>query len=256
MMRVLAFLVINDVWILFLCVLGVVWYILQLMRSRQLLQRSTFYLERERATSDRNTAIFSLLLFLSIIGTVTYVNTNLIASIPRELLDPPTITPDLIATQLATPTVVITPRSALPTATPLLAPTATLRDGSLNIVQQAGPTRPPPLDVEPLIEGCEAGAQIRSPASGQTLDGGISLFGQAIGENFGAYQLEILGPQTGDEWQSLITGAVADPVADGFLASADFVGWETGIYQVRLTVFSAENEILGSCLIQIGVNPQ
>ncbi|MGB1249542.1 MAG: hypothetical protein ACPG8W_02850 [Candidatus Promineifilaceae bacterium] len=255
MMRFLAFLVKNDVWILFLCVLGVVWYIFQLLSSRRSLQRSSFRMERERAGNDRNTAVFSLLVFVGIIAMVTYVNTNLASTIPREFLEPPTITPDLIATQLATPTVVITPRSALPTATPVLAPTATLRDGTLNIVQQTGPTRPAPLQVEPLIEGCGSVARIHSPKSGQTLIGGISIFGQADGESFNFYQLEILGPQTSDTWQSLIPGVVAEPVSDGFLASADFAGWDTGIYQVRLSVFSAENETLGSCLIQVGINP-
>lgn len=212
-------------------------------------------MERERAASDRNTAIFSLILFLGIIGGVVYVNTTLAATIPRELLDPPTITPDLIATQLATPTVVITPRSSLPTATPLLAPTATLRDGTLNIVQQAGPTRPPPMDVEPLVEGCAGTAQIRSPESGQTLIDGVSIFGEAQGEAFAYYALDVSGPQTEGEWQSMIAGVVGDPVADGFLGSADFINWETGIYQMRLTVFSAENIPLDSCLIQVGINP-
>ena len=189
-MRFLAFLVKNDVWILFLCVLGLAWYIFQLRHSRRLLQRSTFLMERERAANDRNTAIVSLFIFAGIIAMVVYVNTNLISSIPQELLDPPTITPDLIATQLATPTVVITPRSELPTATPILAPTATLRDGTINIVQQAGPTRPPPLDVEPLVEGCDGVAQIRTPKSGITLVNGISILCKADGEAFGYYALD------------------------------------------------------------------
>lgn len=255
--RFLAFIVQNSVWILFLCVLAIVWYFAQLLRSQRQLSQSMFYMERDRAASDRGTAIVYLLLFLGIAAGVIFVNTNLRDDIPAVFLEPPTPTPDLIATRLATPETAqqVTPIAQFPTSTPLVAPTATLRDPSTANLDpiQVTPTRPPALEVEPLTDGCEGSVFVTEPLTGETLMGGVSLFGTADAVDFNYYKLEILGPQTFDQWQFLSGVISADPVNNGYLGGADLSMWETGIYQLRLTVVDSANSEVGVCLIQVGV---
>lgn len=255
--RFLAFIVQNDVWILFLCILAILWYLAQFLRSQRELSQSMFYMERDRAFGARGIAIVYLFIFISIAGGVIFVNTNLREGIPAVYLEPPTPTPDLIATRLATPEIAqqVTPLASFPTSTPLVAPTATLRDPSTANIEpiQVTPTRPPTMEVEPLIEGCTGSVLITEPLTGETLLGGVSLFGTADAVDFGYYKLEIIGPHTLDQWQFLSGSISADSVNNGYLGGADLSTWETGIYQLRLTVIDAANSEVGICLIQVGV---
>ncbi len=255
--RFLAFIVQNDVWILFLCILAIIWYLAQFLRSQRELSQSMFYMERDRASGARGTAIVYLLIFMGIAGGVVYINTQLRDDIPAIYLEPPTPTPDLIATRLATPDAaqLVTPLAQFPTSTPLVAPTATLRDPSTANIDpiQVTPTRPLALEVEPLIEGCTGSVYITEPVSGATLLGGVSLFGTADAVDFNYYKLEILGPQTFDQWQFLAGAISAESVNNAYLGGADLSTWETGIYQLRLTVVDSANSEVGVCLIQVGV---
>ncbi len=255
--RFLAFIVLNDVWILFLCILAIVWYLAQFLRSQRQLSQSMFYMERDRAAGDRGTAIVYLFLFIGIAGGVIFVNTNLREDIPAVYLEPPTPTPDMIATRLATPETVqqVTPIAQFPTATPLVAPTATLRDPSTADIApvQVSPTPSPLLEVEPLTEGCTGGIYVTEPQAGDTVVGGVSLFGTADTADFNYYKLEIIGPHTFDQWQFLSGAISAEPVNNAYLGGGDLSTWETGIYQLRLTVVDSANSEVGSCLIQVGV---
>ena len=255
--RVLAFLVQNGGWIIALCVLAIGWYSVQFVRSQRILARSMFYMERDRASAERTTALLYLLIFAGIGGGTFYVNTNLRDTIPTAYLEPPTPTPDLIATQLATPQTApqVTPINQFPTPTALVAPTATLRDPSTanRSPIQVTPTRPPTLNVEPFTEGCGGSIFITEPLAGETLLGGVSLFGTADAVDFNYYRIEIIGPETFDQWQFLEGAISADRVNGGYLGGADLSTWETGVYQLRLSVIDSANSEVGSCLIQVGI---
>jgi hypothetical protein len=253
--RFFVFIYRNDVWILFLCALGIVWYLIQLASRQREYRRSSFLLERERAAADRNASLLMIVLFVGVVGGIIYINTSIVPTLSADLFDPPTPQPDLLATALAAPAVpAITPRPEIPTATPPLAPTATLRNpGSVPGGIPQTPTTPA-IVVEALETGCGPDIAINEPASGTTVSGGISLFGRATASDFNYYKIEINGPFTNDLWVSLLDGVVNAPVENGFLGSAALTGWTDGVYQIRVTIIDTESNEAGSCLIQIGIN--
>ena len=259
-----VFLIRNDIWILFLCMLGIGWYILQLFREQRNIQRSAFFVERERAVAERNIAIIWLVIFSALAGAVVWVNASVAPRLPPEILFPATITPDYIATGLATQpaaqAVAITPRAGFPTPTPVLAPTATLAGQLRVVITEERPTRPAGLEVDRGVIGCDGNGVILQPAAGSTVTGGVSLFGRADGPNFAFYRLDVrdvpLEPSEDDpiEWRPLVVNTFDEAVNGGFLGSANFEAWNNGIYQLRLTVFNTENIEIGNCTISIGVN--
>lgn len=252
MERFYVFIISNAIWILILCVLGIIWYLIQLVSRQRELKRSSFYLERERAASDRNTAMFLLIAFAGIISLVWYVNSEIRPNLPASAFLPSTPTPDLLATALATPdATAAVVQLRLPTSTPVMAPTITLVNPELLEAIPATPV--PELDVNDTIIGCEGGVVITEPLSGETIPGAISLFGRATSPTFSFYQIEIKGPFTDERWQSLLDGVVNSPVENGFLGSANFAGWTTGIYQIRLAVIDVDSIESGSCLIEVGI---
>ena len=253
--QIYVFLIKNDVWIYFLCALGVIWYGYEFLRGVRSSQRAHFSLERERAARLRNGSFLFLLFFVTVIAFVTYVDVRVQPTLPLSLLDPPTPTPRAFVTPfVGTPEPTATRRS-LPTPTAILAPTATL----VNPVTPTVVARPtaeivPALDVEPLRTGCQTGIDIVQPPSGSTIAGGISLFGSADAPNFSSYRIEIQGPETGESWVPITVASDGDPVPNGFLGSANLENWATGVYQIRLTVLAGSNTPVGQCTIQLGLN--
>lgn len=257
MTPLLAFVIRNYIWILALCTLGAIWNIVQLIQGQRHLQRTRFSLERERAFTNRNTSLTWLLVLSIVGGGALYARRNLSTLMPTESLSTPQSTPESgsFAAQ-ATPIRQLTPRAELPTPTQVIAPTATLRNPENFNVEFTDPQSTPivALDVETVVEGCLGDALIRQPRSGATLSGGVSFFGRASAENFGYYRFDIIGPFTNDGWQPLIPDQFSQPVNEGFLASADLSAYETGVYQIRLSVFDGTNNLAHSCLIQIGIS--
>jgi hypothetical protein len=253
----LAFVVRNDVWMLALLAVAGAWYLLQIVLRQQELQRSAFLLERERASADRNNAFLFLALCLVLAGGIVLINRYIAPHIDPALVRAPTPQPDLMATAMAEESVArLTPRREVPTATPPIVPTATLRNpGALPGNSSPTPTIVP-LDVEPLMEGCGADVMISQPATGSTVSGMLSLFGRARGNNFSYYTIEVRGAFAEEGWISLLDGVVASPVENGFLGSADVSNWPDGIYAIRLTTTGSAAQEMGSCLIQIGIRGQ
>ena len=256
--QLLAFIVRNYIWIIALTSVASVWYVLQWVKGQRQLNQVQFLLERERAANERNSALLWLVILISIIAFSTYAKIVLINTLDPQLLvqtksSLPNRTVLLTTTPTATPQ--LTPRVGLPTATPIIAPTATLRNpGSFNITLPDEQITPiPTLAVETIFEGCDGDAIIREPTSGSTIKDGTSLFGKAMGEDFAYYRLDVLGPQTGNAWQPLLPDFFTQPVSEGFLASVDLRDWETGVYQIRLSVFAQNKTLSDSCLIQIGI---
>ncbi len=255
--QLFAFVIRNYIWISVLSALGIVWYVAQFVRGQRRIGNAQFRLERERASNERNGALLWVLLLGFVAAASSYINFELRSTVDPSLLTIPT--PTLINSALfnVTPTATARPipRAERPTATIVIAPTATLRSPDAFGLQFPDDvnTPIPTLAVEPLVEGCLGDAIIREPASGITILGGTSLFGKATGDTFAYYRFDVLGPQTGDAWEPLLPDSFSQAVNEGFLASVSLEQWETGIYQIRLSVFAENNTLADSCLIQIGL---
>lgn len=258
MERIYIFIIRNDVWIYILSVLGLFWYTTELFRARGILRRAMFGLERETGTRMRNNAIFFIVLFLGIIGFVTYVNNSVAPELPPEMLRPPTPTPDIFVTPLSSPTPLGGPVEVAPTEEPLLAPTVTIPgqgpppDG----VEAGTPASvPTPGNTPTPFVACTLELNISSPRNGSAVTGEISFFGTAATPSFQYYTLEINGPQTNGQWASMLGRSVEQTVRDGFLGSVNLVQWEHGPYLIRLSAVDTNDSLTGQCVIQVTLSP-
>jgi hypothetical protein len=263
MERIYIFLIRNDVWIYILCTLALVWYLSEYLRSRRILRQAIFGLERERGERIRRRSLTVIILALAVVGLVTYVNLEVSPTLPAELLKPPTPTPDIFSAPLSSPT----PLGGAPgnTATPVIAPTVTLRSSptvdataiieqetlepdETRVTEQPQPPTPPFV-----LGGCATNTNISAPPDGAEAGGRITFFGTANAEDFSEYLLEASGPQTEGRWVSLMSSGGTSPVFDGILGTVDLGGWSSGSYAVRLTVVDNAGEIAGQCTIQISI---
>ncbi len=262
MERIYIFVLRNDVWMLLLASLGLIWYISEFLRARRLLQRAVFGLELERGRQLRNNAAIFILALTAVIGIIIYVNYQVAPTLPPELLRPPTPTPDQARTPLASPSPPAIPSS---TPTPLLAPTITLPSQPLvpPPIAPAATETPEPAEGDtavalptpalaptPLI-GCNLQLTISEPRNGATVTGFIEFFGTANTPDFGGYTLEANGPQTNGQWASLVGRTIAQPVVDSLLGNVNLSQWESGPYLIRLTAFNRGGEAAYQCAIQI-----
>ena len=262
--RIYVFLIRNDVWIYILCALGLFWYVSEFVRSRYLLRRAMFGLERETGTNVRNNALFFILLLSATISTVYYVNAEIAPELPAELLRPPTPTPDVFTTPLASPTPLSSP-DASPTSPP--APTITLpSQAGAPIPDSSSPANEtdsgaadsdngdtPPIDGNeppptPAV-GCTPELNISDPRDGAVVSGVVSFSGTVGGSNSAAYRVEANGPQTNGQWASLLEQAI--PAQQGFLGNVNLSEWASGPYLIRLTAIDSSANETGYCVLQV-----
>jgi hypothetical protein len=141
--------------------------------------------------------------------------------------------------------------------TPDLAPTVTLagQPGAANepAVEYGDlPTATATLYVPPTpFVDCTADLNISEPRDGSAVGANISFYGTADTENFGSYVLETNGPQTNGQWASLLGREVDTAVSEGFLGTVNLSNWSPGPYLVRLTAMDTQDNITGSCVIQV-----
>lgn len=260
--QVYVFILRNDVWIYILAALGLFWYGSQFLQARRALQRAVYGLERERGTQIRNTAVFFLLFFSGLMGAVYYVNTSIAPTLPPELLRPPTPTPNIFATPLASPTPLNTPAIRPPEPTPIVAPTITLPGQQAE--QSTGPitgSEPTPLPQAntPTPSGptptpfvaCTVNLNISDPSNGSVVSGLINFNGTANTTNFGFYTLEANGPETDGAWASLLGRNIDRPVQNGFLGNVNLSEWQGGPYLIRLAATDRAGNLTGQCVIQV-----
>lgn len=244
----LTFVLRNAFWIVLICLLAVGWQMLRFLGSGRQRRTSSFGLERAQLARERNGAIRSIIGLTAIIVGVTWMYLNVdVPTLQRangSIVDG--VESDEGGLEVE-PARLIATRASLPTATPLIAPTATLGGGEAG----GGGSEPAVLQVTPVIEGCDDNAVINQPASGSTVSGGVSIFGRATADDFSKYILEIRGAQTQDEWRLLIEETEA--VDNGFLGTGELFNWLDGVYQIRLTIFDSGGGAISECLIQIGV---
>lgn len=259
--RIYLFLIRNDVWIYIISVMGLIWYLTEFIRAQRSLRRAMFNLERETASSVRNHALSFILFFAAVIGIVFYVNRSIAPDLPAELLLPPTPTPNIFATPLASPTPLGTVTANLPgqETTPVLAPTVTLPplpgfEGfvepttELEIGEQESAT--PEASPTPFTE-CNPALSITEPLNGGLVFQQLSIRGTADTGPEHQYIIELNGPQTVGLWAPIMQEAGRQPIVNGDLATADLSQWEKGPYLVRLRALDDLGNDLGTCIIQV-----
>jgi hypothetical protein len=249
------FIIRNDIWIYFLCGLALTWYGFQFIQARSLLRRAMFGLEQERGRQSQRSSLIMIVILLAVIGGVTYVNIEVLPTLPPDLLYPPTPTPNPFATPFL-------PGSGFGTAEPeetptlAIAPTVTLRGQSSNPIFEdiditGVPTNTPLPTLPPLAEACNSNADITSPPTGIIATGPVTFFGTATTGDFSSYDLLAIGPQTDGEWISLLVSPGTEPILDGILGRFNFSNWASGDYNIRLIVKDRTGQEVEECGIGI-----
>ena len=128
----------------------------------------------------------------------------------------------------------------VPPVTPL-PPTATGRPSSISVT----PTEGTPT----LVPGCDnPGAQITSPAGGETLVDDIFFYGTAHTEDFSFYKLEIRAANK-DEFTTF--DGDNEPVIADFLGQVGAYAFTPGDYVIRLAVVDTNSAVVGECSITV-----
>lgn len=256
MEKIYVFLIRNDVWIYILSGLGLIWYLSELWRSRRMLRGAMFGLEKERGQRLQRRSLFFIFVITAVIALVFYVNNSVAPTLPADILKPPTPTPNIFATPLSSPTPIGGASQRTPTI--VIAPTVTLPSSLGPGLESTGPGSETQDTVETIeitptvvIAGCSAPLNITSPASGVPVSGEVTFFGSVEMEDFGSYELEANGPQTGGAWLSIQGPSSVDPISDGVLGTTNLSNWLPGVYAIRLNVFNNENALIGQCEIEI-----
>lgn len=254
-----VFLILNDVWIYILSTLGLFWFLNEFIRSRRILRRAMFGLEKETGTNIRNRSIAFIILFTSIIGIVYFVNSQIRPTLPETLFKLPTPTPDIFSRPLSSPTPLGTAIIAQPSPTPPLVATITLASQSgigsesgISGEDQTGFAEPSPIGptVTPFT-GCNNNLNIEEPKNGAFVAGLITFTGTASTEDFLNYKLEANGPETSGRWASLLGRSIDQPVQNGFLGNVNLGQWANGPYLIRLTTLNTAQSVVGQCVIQV-----
>jgi len=99
------------------------------------------------------------------------------------------------------------------------------------------------------LEGCtDAGTQITNLTVGQLLTGVVSVEGKATVNNFAFYKLEIR-PDTAKVYT--LYNSYIKPVAQGVLGQIDTGIFSPGIYWLKLTVITQDNQATTSCAVPL-----
>lgn len=263
MERLYLFLIRNDVWIYILSSLGLLWFGADLLRTQGTARRAVFSLERETALRARNRSLLIVVLLLTIIGVVAYVNQEIAPDLPPGVLRAPTPTPDPLALPASPPAGT---EEAGPTVTsPVAAPTVTLPGGTILETPAAAPGTPEagtPDETAPAftatppvrVDTCTPRANVTDPPNGAQIEGILNVFGTANTADFGFFELEISGPQTNGRWASLLGRQITQPVVEGFLGgNINLTQWASGSYLVRLTVGDTDGNITNQCAVDINL---
>lgn len=258
--RFYLFLIRNDVWIYIVSAMGLFWYGLELIRAQRQLGRAMFNIERETATRLRNNALNFVIFFTVIIGIVYYVNARVAPNLPQELFTPPTPTPNIFVTPLASPSPLSEEGQATAQAlakTPQVAPTVTLPPelGGEPAPEAPLPEGQPTAEQTPeaiatAFTGCTPELGIIEPRDGSVAFSSITFRGTADTGEAHAFVVELNGPQTAGEWAPLTTSPVPQPVIEAELGAADLSQWADGPYLARLRALDAQDREVGQCVIQ------
>jgi hypothetical protein len=237
------------------CVIGVVFYIREIVAARQDLHKSLYSLERE-AAGGRVVRGTLLIVLFGAIAIATYVlATVVVPQLPVEGANG-TPTPALLVwTYTPTPTL-----QATPTRTPK-PPTPVTTGATIAPAENVTPL-PPTATLGPTTLPLPAAAcpdpnvQLTAPVSGQTFSVDIQLRGTADTPNFAFYKFTLKGPATGDV-EKTVGDVVRTPRRDAVLGSISAASLlaQPGVYIVGLVVVDNTGNEYPHCTLPIVVQP-
>ena len=223
--------------------LGAAFYIRAFLRAGRQLGGTAFGLERETLHRRRGSA-FSLFFLCLFLGATLYVVIHLIL--------PALDIGGAGGPGRATPSVLMTP---VEPSGPVLAPVpATLSPDQLTSVALGTPL-PTATATEvniPAGAGCtNPSATLTFPAFGESVAGPVEVKGTANIADFAFYKLEVNGPGTGGNWQTLSAGST--PVVDDVLGTWDASIYAPGSYNFRMVVYDAAGNWPPPCVVPINI---
>jgi len=99
------------------------------------------------------------------------------------------------------------------------------------------------------LEGCtDTGTQITNLTVGQLVSGLVTVEGKATVNNFALYRLEIR-PDSAKVYT--LYNSYVKPVTQGVLGEVDTRIFSPGIYWLKLTVFTQDNQATPSCAVPL-----
>ena len=226
MADVIQLVVDYSIWLYVLCALGVLVYLRSILLARRERNTALFTLEREAATSRAARSLVGMFVFVSLAGSVFFVEEMLAPRLPEAVEQNDEAAVKTVF--LITPTSDTSSATALPpTSTPEPSPTPTRR---------VFPTRPPSTPTPVPIAICSNIARITFPGVGAVLAGQVSIYGTAAASDFNFYKIEYHreGEPEG-AWHS-ISDVHRDQVVDGLLDIWNASGFPPGNYRLKLTV--------------------
>jgi hypothetical protein len=216
-----------------------------------------FSLEREKAVRELQN-IFSIALILLLVMGVTYFTSTTLAEAVAPLVEQARNPATVVAVP---PTPTNTPLAILVTNTPpLLLPTATFTVTAVFTPTQSAlaetqvvepPTATPETPPTVVAAACaDERAQIVSPGSGQTLNGGVTVVGTASHEQFQYYKVEY-APAGSQSFNYLDGGN--SPVINGALITFDTTAIANGSWTLRLIVVDATGNFPDPCEVTVQI---
>ncbi len=217
----------NQVFVYLVLGILAVWQLRKFTLAWDDLRSAAFGLEQESARERVNWSA-SMLVLVFLLGVIEFGLVYFV--VPAIPAAAPLLTPTLDL--LATPTITLEASSeeagaALPTVVPLAA--ASAASDNLCI----------PLQIE-----------ITTPASGDTIQGVVEIYGSADIPNFGFYKFEMADANT-LTWLTIQAGD--KPVREELLGYWDTSRLPAGDYQLRLIVSDNQGAPSAPCAIQVRV---
>lgn len=258
-----VFLLRWDIPILFIATISLIVGLVKLIQARSLMRRAMFSLERDYGRETRQNGSALVIFAVCTIGLLWYINQIVAPTLPDDLLFLPTPTLDPLKTPFASPSPEAPPTEIIERInrdSAELVATATLNPIISGIEPETAEVpeevfRPPtrePVDVFiPDGGGCTPAVNISSPRPESTQTGTTSFIGTATAPQFAFYGLELSGPGTGNSWINLLDSGNFNKVENDLLGSADLSQLEQGSYNVRLSIFDTDVEVIGRCQISI-----
>jgi hypothetical protein len=110
----------------------------------------------------------------------------------------------------------------------------------------------PPAVAQASITCNSKDAVILSPVNDSVVAGTVDVSGIATASNFGSYKLELIGLGTGSKYLTVLDGS-QPVVSASSLGQINLAAFPPGNYGLRLSVFNAEQQVQGRCLVNIAL---
>lgn len=221
--------------------LGAVYYLRAFLHARRQLSGVVFGLEREAVQARRSIALSMLFIFVFVAAA--------------ECVLVRAVAPALLSSQgggaRPTPAFSLTLEGS---PGPVLAPATPTFSPEVMTAVALGTPLPTPASTQeaPVGVGCvNAHVMITEPPFGASVAGPVEVKGSADIPDFAFYTLEINGPSTQGNWQTISAGSA--PVSNGVLGAWDTSVYEAGSYQFRLVVYDAAGNSPPPCVIPLTI---